>query len=165
MRRRHLLRAACALPAGWLAGCGPSAGAWPEGMAPIAWDRDVCRRCGMAISDRRFAVQVRGGPKAEALKFDDIGCAATFCSERRALVPWVDEPATRWWVADFEAPAPGGAWLAARTAFYGAGPRSPMGYDLAAYATPAAGRLDFTTMATQTAATLPANCRTEEKTA
>ena len=43
-------------------------------MVEIKWDRDTCVRCSMVICDRRFAAQVRGGPKDMAFKFDDIGC-------------------------------------------------------------------------------------------
>ena len=57
--------------AAMLSACGKSG--WPEGMAEIKWDRDTCTRCRMAISDRRFAAQVRGGPKDQVFKFDDIG--------------------------------------------------------------------------------------------
>ena len=47
---------------------------WPEGMKSIIWDRDTCVRCNMAISDRRFAAELRGGPKDTVFKFDDPGC-------------------------------------------------------------------------------------------
>jgi hypothetical protein len=47
---------------------------WPEGMKSIIWDRDTCVRCNMAISDRRFAAEMRGGPKDTVFKFDDGGC-------------------------------------------------------------------------------------------
>lgn len=166
MKRRALLRhAACVLPAGWLLGglsaCGDD-GTWPEGMAPIKWDRDTCVRCSMAISDRRFAAQVRGGPRNEALKFDDIGCATTYCSEKAKALPWVNDPATRWWVAAFD--GQGQVWLPARQAYYGRGPRSPMGYDHAAFAQPQADRIDFEAMAEKTSSTWPANCRPGAKT-
>src|SRR5574340_32531 len=45
----------------------------PEtGPVEIKWDRDTCKRCSMAISDRLYAVEVRGGPKREVFKFDDV---------------------------------------------------------------------------------------------
>lgn len=156
MKRRALLRCVCAGPAlALLAACGDDT-AWPDGMAPIKWDRDNCTRCGMAISDRRFAVQVRGGPRNAALKFDDIGCATTWCAEKARDNAWVNDAATRFWVADFE--RPGVAWLNARLAHYGRGPRSPMGYDYSAHAQAAPERLGFEAMAEKTAATWPANC-------
>ncbi len=170
MNRRRLLCQAFVLtplPAALLAACGEDEG-FAEGMLPIKWDRDTCARCGMAISDRRFAVQVRGGAKKQAFKFDDIGCATTWCSEKVGQHSWINDPATRFWVAEFVSAGAGGAgkglrWLPARDAHYLSGPRSPMGYNLAAYAQAQAGSLSFETMAEQTAATWPANCRSGAK--
>ena len=166
MNRRHLLALPMTpLAAALLAACGQDEG-FADGMLPIKWDRDACARCGMAISDRRFAVQLRGGARNLAFKFDDIGCATTWCSEKVGQHPWINDPATRWWVADFSASgaAAGTRWLPARTAHYASGPRSPMGYNLAAYAQPQAGSLAFEAMAEKTAATWPANCRPGAKT-
>jgi nitrous oxide reductase accessory protein NosL len=139
-----------------LAACADDKGHWAEGMAPIKWDRDTCVRCSMAISDRRFAAEVRGGPRNEAYKFDDIGCAVTWCGEKMNVHPWLGDPATRIWVAEFA--ARGERWLDARSAHYAAGPRSPMGYNLAAHAQAAAGSTDFDSMARQVSATWPAQC-------
>jgi copper chaperone NosL len=139
-----------------LVACADDAGNWPDGMLPIKWDRDTCTRCAMVISDRRFAAEVRGGPQRSAFKFDDIGCAVTWCAEKIKQHPWLAEPATRLWVADFA--AKGERWLDATQAHYAPGPRSPMGYDLAAHAQAVAGSADFPTMARQAAATWPANC-------
>ena len=144
------------IAAALLAGCGADEG-FADGMLPIKWDRDTCARCGMAIGDRRFAAQLRGGPGNQAVKFDDIGCATTWCSEKAGAMPWLNEPATRWWVADFN--GGGKRWLPARAAHYARGPRSPMGYDLAAHAQAVPDSLSFEAMAEKTAATWPANCR------
>ena len=43
------------VPATVLAGCSRSA----DGPGKIAWDRDVCVRCSMVISERSFAAQIR----------------------------------------------------------------------------------------------------------
>lgn len=131
-------------------------GSWAEGMAPIVWDRDTCVRCGMAISDRRFAAQLRGGPKDEVHKFDDIGCATTWCAEKVGTRPWINDPATRLWVAQFD--GQGRVWLDARSAHYVVGPNSPMGYNQAAHAQAQPGSQPFPSMAAQTAAAWPANC-------
>ncbi|MFO1327306.1 MAG: nitrous oxide reductase accessory protein NosL [Rubrivivax sp.] len=159
MNRRHLLGIALTpLAAALLTACGRSDdGTWAEGMAPIVWDRDTCARCGMAIGDRRYAAQLRGGPKDEVFKFDDIGCAVTWCTEKVAARPWINDPATRLWVAEFA--GQGRRWLPARQAHYVVGPNSPMGYNQAAYPTPQPGSLAFEDMAEQTAAAWPANCR------
>jgi len=93
----------------------------PEtGPVEVKWDRDTCTRCSMAISDRHYAVEVRGGPKKQVFKFDDIGCAVHWLKDQ----PWVNDPAAEIWVTDFRS----GKWLDARTARYVAGKRTPMGY-------------------------------------
>ena len=38
----------------------------PTGAVEITWDRDVCEHCSMAISDRRYAAQVRLAGDARA---------------------------------------------------------------------------------------------------
>jgi nitrous oxide reductase accessory protein NosL len=160
MNRRTLLQHGLALTplaAALLAACGDDDGAWPEGMLPIKWDRDTCARCSMAISDRRFAAQVRGGPRQQAFKFDDIGCAMSWCAEKHKLHPWLADAATRYWVA--ESRSNGTQWLDARRAHYITGPRSPMGYDLLALAAPQPGSLDFAGMSQKVVQTWPADCR------
>ena len=115
-----------------LAGCASED--WPEGMKPIAWDRDACVRCNMRIADHRFAAQLRGGPKDTTFKFDDVGCLVFWLEEQRARFPWMDDATTRMWVAAWESPSAGEAiWLDPRQARYIA-KRSPMRYDLAASA-------------------------------
>ena len=116
-------------------GCSPE----PEtGPVEIRWDREVCARCGMAISDHRFAAQVRGGPSGEPTrvwKFDDIGCALLWLDER----PWREEPRVEVWVADHR----DGHWIEARRAWFLPAPHSPMGYNLAAQEIPALEGVDF----------------------
>lgn len=109
----------------------------PEGMVETKFDRDVCARCSMVISDRRYAAQVKGGPKQRNYKFDDIGCVAFWLKEQG----WDADPAARIWVAD----SAGNTWLDARKAFYIGGKTSPMGYNFAALGTPLPGALDFDT--------------------
>jgi ABC-2 type transport system permease protein len=96
MNRRDMLLAPLSpLAAALLGACGPrDEGDWAPGMARIVWDRDTCARCGMAIGDRRFAAQLRGGPQDEVVKFDDIGCATSWCVEKVAGRPWINDPAT-----------------------------------------------------------------------
>jgi len=63
-RRRFLMTGFALTPlAAFLSACGHSV-KWPEGMKPIMWDRDICVTCNMTISDKRFAGEMRGGPKA-----------------------------------------------------------------------------------------------------
>ena len=141
--RRQFLVAGAALP--WLlAGCGRH-GEWPEGMAPIVWDRDTCVRCKMVISDRRFAAQVRGGPQNAAFRFDDVGCAVFWMRDHAIDMPWLAEAGTRFWVADAGSRPEQVRWLEPRAAQY-VTRSSPMGYNFAAVAQPQAGSVDFATM-------------------
>lgn len=119
----------------------------PEGLVEIKWDRDTCKRCSMAISDRRFASQVKGGPKQENFKFDDIGCAIVWLSEQ----PWAAEAATRIWVQDYAEQG----WIDARGAFYVHGKTSPMAYNYAAMRQEQPGALRFE--AVQKVVLTPAN--------
>jgi hypothetical protein len=149
MNRRRFLAAGFALTPlataiSSLGGCGGNEG-WPEGMHPIKWDRDTCVRCSMVISDRRFAAELRGGPKNTVFKFDDIGCAAFWLRDKAAEFPWMIEISTRFWVADLASKGNDVHWLDARTAHY-TGKTSPMGYNFGALAHPAAGTLDFAAM-------------------
>jgi len=151
MNRRHLIASGFVLTplaALMLPACGDE-GRWPEGMLPFKWDRDTCARCSMAISDRRFAAQIRGGPKNSAFKFDDIGCAATWYATKLADQPWITEAATRFWVAEFA--GQGERWLDARRAYYLEGMSSPMGYNHAAYAEPQNSGIDFDALRQKTA--------------
>ena len=108
----------------------------PEtGPVEIKWDRDTCTRCSMALSDRQYAAQVRGGPKKKAFKFDDIGCAVHWLKNQ----PWANDPATEIWVADYRS----GKWLDARTAHYVTGKRTPMGYGYGATAEAVPGSISF----------------------
>ncbi|MCL2020954.1 MAG: hypothetical protein FWG81_02330 [Betaproteobacteria bacterium] len=120
-----------------VAACGKQSN-WPEGMAPIHWDRDTCTQCNMAISDPRFALEfMRTEPKKAVFKFDDIGCLiawANALSKKTGARPGWEEPDARIWVADFSSMVDNREtlrWLDARVARY-IMRSSPMGYNLAA---------------------------------
>lgn len=119
-----------------LSGCG-TGDKWPEGIQAIVWDRDTCSRCNMTISDRRFAAQLRGGPKNTAFKFDDIGCLIFWLEEKREQFPWMADEATRMWVAGFDSRSREEMiWHDPRKVRYVAR-SSPMGYNSAAIGTAA----------------------------
>ena len=126
-----------------LGACGKSG--WPDGMAEIKWDRDTCTRCKMAISDRRFAAELRGGPKDQVFKFDDIGCLVFWLKEQS----WGDDAAVRLWVADAASKPDQLNWLDPRQAHFVGGKSSPMGYNFAAYPQARADSLDFEAMRQQ----------------
>lgn len=160
MKRRSLLGHGFVLTplAALLSACAEE-GHWPDGMAPIKWDRDVCTRCKMTISDRRFTSQIRGGSSNLAFKFDDIGCATTWRAEKLKEYPWLTEAATRFWVADFS--GKGEKWLNARSAHYLSGKTSPMGYNYAAFSEPLTDSIGFESMCQKTSGMLPADCLSE----
>lgn len=147
MDRRRFLAAGFALTplAAALSACGKD-DHWPEGMYPIKWDRDTCVRCNMVISDRRFAAEMRGGPKNTVFKFDDIGCAMFWLRDKAKDYAWITAAETRLWVADVGSKGNEVAWLEARAASYLGNRTSPMGYNFGAMARPQPGSVDFQTM-------------------
>jgi copper chaperone NosL len=118
-----------------------------DGPAKITWDRDVCDMCSMALSDRHFAAQIRGGPKNRTHKFDDIGCALKWLERQE----WSAEAPLRIWVTAMD----DGRWLDAKTAYYVGGKMSPMGYGFAAHASPVEGAMSFDEMRRQILAPRP----------
>ena len=118
-----------------LGGCGDE----PDtGPGKVRWDREVCERCAMTISDPGFAAQIRGGPENEQgklYKFDDLGCAIIWLDQQT----WKDNPSIEIWVSHFRS----GEWIDARRAWYTSGQHTPMNYGLGAQIEPVAGALDF----------------------
>ena len=117
-----------------LGGCGDAS---ENGPAEIKWDRDVCERCRMLISDRHFAAQLRDG-EGKVHKFDDFG----------DLMGWVKEQnfnifAYPTYVTDAET----GEWLDAKEARYTKGHITPMGFGVAAHATAHEGDMSYATVA------------------
>ncbi|PIV81013.1 protein NosL [bacterium CG17_big_fil_post_rev_8_21_14_2_50_64_8] len=111
----------------------------PEtGPGKVRWDQDVCRRCIMAVSDRHYSAQVRGGPeggRSRLFFFDDFGCAVLWLGDQ----PWQGNPGVEIWVTDFRT----GTWLDARTALYERGRITPMDYGLGARPDAVPGAMDF----------------------
>ena len=131
----------------FIVACGKR-GNWPDGMEAIHWDRDTCAQCNMAISDPRFAVELRHGPKNTAYKFDDIGCLIVWSNalaKRTGTPPWWEGSDARVWVADFSSLIDNREtlrWLDARVARY-IERSSPMGYNLAAVESAAENSIGF----------------------
>jgi len=89
------------------------------------WDRDMCERCNMAVSERKFAVQIIDPTTGKANKFDEIGCAVLWMDEEK--IPWKDKAII--WVTD----AKTGKWIDAKKARYTDGAITPMAFGFAAY--------------------------------
>lgn len=107
------------------------------------WDRDMCERCKMAISERKFAAQIIDPKSGKNYKFDDIGCAVLWMDETK--VPWKAQAII--WITD----AKTGEWIDARKAKYTDSAITPMAYGFAAYTEKTLPRgaqvLDFPTVA------------------
>jgi len=108
------------------------------GPGKVRWDRETCERCLMAVGDRNFAAQIRGGQPGEETqlhKFDDLGCAVIWLDQQS----WKDSPKTEIWVNDFKT----GEWIDARGAAYVKDQLSPMNYGLGAQLQATPDSLDF----------------------
>jgi nitrous oxide reductase accessory protein NosL len=119
-----------------LAGC---SGEEATGPGEVRWDRESCTRCAMAVSDRHFAAQVRGGAagqRSRLYKFDDIGCAVVWLDQQ----DWKEDARTEIWVTDQLS----GEWIDARLASYVTGKVTPMDYGLGAQPEASPGAMDFT---------------------
>jgi len=106
-----------------LGGC--SKKSYDNEAAKMHWDRDMCERCKMAVSERKFAVQAIDPKTHKVYKFDDIGCAVLWFDEER--IPWKDQ--AKIWITD----AKTGEWIDARTAKYTDDSITPMAYGFAAF--------------------------------
>ncbi len=116
-------------------GCSSKPATGPE---KVVWDRDVCARCGMALSDRGHAAQIRGGSKMRAYKFDDIGDALLWLQKQ----PFAKDPKVELWVQNHQS----GEWLTAQAAKYLTGQHTPMGHGFSAQASDGDGAVSFDEM-------------------
>ncbi len=89
------------------------------------WDRDMCERCKMAISERKYAAQIVNPKTGKHYKFDDLGCAVLWLDEEK--IPWKDKAII--WVTD----AKTGKWIDAKTAMYTDDSITPMAYGISAF--------------------------------
>jgi nitrous oxide reductase accessory protein NosL len=116
-----LLAAACSQPT--------------SGPLSIAWGREPCAHCSMAIGEARFAAEVRLGPH-ELLRYDDFGCAIVWLEEHADSAE-----ALEIWVMDQDREE----WLDARAAFYRTGQRTHMSWGFGGISAREPGALDFET--------------------
>ena len=96
-----------------------------KGASEMHWDRDMCSRCVMVISDRKNSVQVQDQSSNKVYKFDDIGCMVIWSEESN--IEWIDDATI--WVTDVQT----GEWIDARAAFYTTGNITPMAFGYSAY--------------------------------
>lgn len=91
----------------------------------IKFDREVCERCKMVISDRHYAVQVVNPSDGKRYYYDDIGCTVLWFKEEQ--IEWKNEAII--YVTD----AKSGEWIDARKAFWTFGAITPMNFGFSAY--------------------------------
>ncbi|QDF28180.1 nitrous oxide reductase accessory protein NosL [Halarcobacter anaerophilus] len=88
------------------------------------WDRDMCVRCKMVISNRKHAVQVINPESNKVYKFDDLGCAIKWFREND--IGWEDN--AKIWITDVKS----GKWIDAKKAYYDTTHNTPMAYGFSA---------------------------------
>ena len=96
-----------------------------SGVAKIHWDRDMCARCVMVVSDRQNTTQVRDPKTGKKYVFDDIGCMVLWFEEEK--IQWRDKAIV--WITD----ADSGEWIDARKAFYDTENITSMAYGFSAH--------------------------------
>ncbi len=94
-------------------------------VSKVHWDRDMCARCVMVVSDRMNTVQVKNPDTGKKYMFDDIGCTILWFKEEN--IEWKDRAAI--WITDHST----GKWIDARTAFYDTHNVTPMAYGFCAH--------------------------------
>ncbi len=93
----------------------------------VHWDRDMCARCVMVVSDRHNTTQAINPENGKVYMFDDIGC----------MVLWFDDEQISWsdkaiiWITDVDT----AKWIDARTAYYDTNNITPMAYGFSAHKT------------------------------
>ena len=93
--------------------------------AEVHWDRDMCTRCAMVVSDRDNTTQVINPANGKVYMFDDIGCMVLWFDNEK--IPWKDKAVI--WITD----AKTGKWIDARTAYYDTENITPMAYGFSAH--------------------------------
>jgi nitrous oxide reductase accessory protein NosL len=94
-------------------------------VVKIHWDRDMCARCVMVVSDRANTTQVRNPQNGKTYMFDDIGCMVLWFRDHKQK--WRDKAII--WITDVETHK----WIDARRAFYDTENITPMAYGFSAH--------------------------------
>ncbi len=96
-----------------------------QAPAKIQWDRDMCDRCVMVLSDRKHTLQLKDPNTRRVYKFDDIGCMVLWFNEEN--IEYKESVAI--WITDTNT----GEWINAREAFYTTNNITPMAFGFSAY--------------------------------
>jgi nitrous oxide reductase accessory protein NosL len=96
-----------------------------SGVAKVHWDRDMCARCVMVVSDRHNTTQARNPKTGKKYMFDDIGCMALWFEEEN--ITWRESAIV--WITDVDT----GEWIDAKKAYYDTQNITPMAYGFSAH--------------------------------
>ena len=91
----------------------------------VHWDRDMCIRCKMVVSERMYAAQTTDPNTGKTYYFDDIGCTILWFVEDE--IEWADK--AKIWVTDVKT----GEWIDAKVAKWGTMSITPMAFGFGAY--------------------------------
>jgi hypothetical protein len=95
------------------------------GAHDVHWDRDMCIRCKMVVSERQYAAQTTNPITGRTYYFDDIGCLVLWFEEDE--IEWADKAVVR--VIDVKT----GEWINAREAKWSTVSITPMAFGFSAY--------------------------------
>ena len=107
----------------FLAGCGKKVD--DNSPRKVHWDRDMCERCKMVLSDRKFAVEIVNPKTHKTYYFDDIGCAVLWLDEEK--IPWKNS--AKIWVKDGKT----SKWIDGKKALFVEDAVTPMAYGFGAF--------------------------------
>ncbi len=93
----------------------------------IHWDRDMCQRCKMVVSDRKNSAEVRDVKSGKTYMFDDIGCAILWFKQETDL----KEQDCMVYITDVNT----GEFIDAKSAYYTTDNITPMAYGFSAHQT------------------------------
>ncbi|MCW9027062.1 MAG: nitrous oxide reductase accessory protein NosL [Thiovulaceae bacterium] len=95
-----------------------------DGVSEVHWDRDMCSRCVMVVSDRHNTVQVKDS-NGKVYMFDDIGCMVLWFEEEHPEL----KDKSKIYITNVK----DGSWIDAREAFYTTSNVTPMAFGFSAY--------------------------------
>ena len=95
------------------------------GVHDVHWDRDMCVRCKMVVSERQYAAQTTDPTTGKTYYFDDIGCVVLWFEEEK--IEWADKAII--WVTDVNS----GEWINAKEAKWSTISITPMAFGYAAH--------------------------------
>ena len=105
-----------------LAGCKSSVNFEP---VEVKYDRDMCKRCVMAVSDRLHSAQVVDPKTGEHFFFDDMGCALLWLEEQN--FDWKDDAIV------YFTDGNDGSWIDGKKAVLAREFITPMSFGIAAF--------------------------------